>query len=307
MNTKFFVVFATLLLFIAGCDYFDNGDTLNVSKFETNISGLPALPDTMTFVGWFQYENKATLKKIAERVFVLDADPNGNISYNSDKPFSSLQRAELFYLTVERKIVANDSGLVPSDRKLLSGTFSYASSNLSIVDNAANFENLSGYYNLTTPTDGPNSNELSGVWFIDSASTNPVSGLKKLPELYAGWVYEGWIDINGQLVSTGRILDANEADLFSGYSGTLAGFEFPGEDLLNSAPSGLTFPTDLSNAKVYISIEYKDGRTNGSSPFIIVLEGTVPASAQSNVTYNLSRSNKVITSGYSFMTVDLVK
>lgn len=136
-------------------------------------------------------------KKIAERVFVLDADPNGNISYNSDKPLSSLQRAELFYLTVERKIVANDSGLVPSDRKLLSGTFSYASSNLSIVDNAANFENLTGYYNLTTPTDGPNSSELSGVWFIDSASTNPVSGLKNyLNFTLVGFMKDGLISMD---------------------------------------------------------------------------------------------------------------
>jgi len=70
---------------------------------------------------------------------------------------------------------------------------------------------------------------------------------------------------------------------------------------------GLTFPTDLSNAKVYISLEYKDGRTNGSVPFIIVLEGTIPASAQSSITYNLNQSNKVITSGYAIMTIDLVK
>ena len=307
MNTKFLVVFAALILFATGCQYFENGDTLNISKFETNISGLPVIPDTMTFVGWFQWEDKATLKKIAEKVFVLDADQNGSISYNSEKPLRSLQRAELFYLTVERESVVNDSAFVPSSKKLLSGSFTNASSNMSICENISVLENVDGFFTLATPTNGINTDELSGVWFVDSLAASPVSGLKKLPELYGGWIYEGWIDINGQLVSTGRFSDLENADLFSGYSGSLLGFNFPGEDFLYNAPSGLTFPINLSNAKVYISIEYKDERTNGTSPFIIVLEGTVPASAQSNVTYNLNRSNRALTSGYSFMTVDLVK
>jgi hypothetical protein len=307
MNTKFFIVFAALIIFITGCDYFENGDTLNISKFETNISGLPVIADTMTFVGWFQWENKTTLKKIAEKVFVLDADQNGSISFSSELPFQSLQRAELFYLTIEKKNVANDSALVPSTRKILSGSFSFAAANLFVSDNASSFENIDGLFSLATPTNGLNTDELSGVWFIDSSSTNPVSGLKKLPELYSGWIYEGWVFINGQFISTGRFSDPTKADLFSNYGGSESGFNFPGEDLLTSAPSGLTFPTNLSNAKVYVSIEYKDGRTNGTSPFIVVLEGTVPSSAQNNVTYNLNRSNKSLTSGYALMKTDLVK
>jgi hypothetical protein len=196
---------------------------------------------------------------------------------------------------------------VPSTQKILSGSFSYAASNLVISDNASSLENASGYFSLATPTNGTNTDELSGVWFVDSLSASPVSGLKNLPELYGGWIYEGWIEINGQLVSTGRFSDTKKADLFSGYSGSLAGFNFPGEDLLNNAPSGLTFPTNLSNAKVYISIEYNDGKINGSTPFMVILEGSIPATAESVVSYNLNRSNKVITNGYSFMTVDLVK
>jgi hypothetical protein len=307
MNTKFFIVFAALIIFITGCDYFENGDTLNISKFETNISGLPVIADSMTFVGWFQWENKTTLKKIAEKVFVLDADQNGSISFSSELPFQSLQRAELFYLTIEKKNVANDSALVPSTRKILSGSFSFAAANLFVSDNASNFESIDGLFSLVTPTNGLNTDELSGVWFIDSSSTNPVSGLTKLPELYSGWIYEGWVFINGQFISTGRFSDPTKADLFSNFGGSESGFNFPGEDLLTNAPSGLTFPTNLSNAKVYVSIEYKDGRTNGTSPFIVVLEGTVPGSAQNNVTYNLNRSDKSLTSGYALMKTDLVK
>ncbi len=306
MNTKLFVVFAFLLLFFTGCDYFENGETLNITKFETSISGLPSIPDTMTFVGWFQWENKANLKKIAEKIFVLDAASDGSITFADDAKLQSLQRAELFYITVERKSVVNDSNFVPSSRKILSGSFSYASADLEISENAANLENLSGVYNLATPTDSTNSG-LNGVWFVDSISTGHVSGLQKLPELYDGWTYEGWVEVGGQFLSTGRFTDPKKADLFSGYSGSLAGLNFPGEDFLNNAPSGFTFPLNLSSAKVYVSVEYKDSRTNGTSPFVIILEGNVPSGAQYGISYNLNPTTKKITRGYAVMTVDLVK
>jgi hypothetical protein len=76
---------------------------------------------------------------------------------------------------------------------------------------------------------------------------------------------------------------------------------------LTNAPTGLTFPTDLSNAKVFVSLEFKDGRTNGTSPFLIILEAVVPASAQSGVTYPMLNSGTALTGGNAFMVVDFVK
>ena len=121
---------------------------------------------------------------------------------NLQNLLKSLHRAQEFILTVERKAIANDSNLVPSTRKLLAGRFSNAASNLLIGEAVSNIKNVNAGFNLVTPTNGPGTDELSGIWFIDSL-TAPVAGLR-LPELYAGWIYEGWVEINSKLVSTGR-------------------------------------------------------------------------------------------------------
>jgi len=302
MNRKLLIVVAAILFTFTGCDYFDNGDTLDISSFEVNINNLPALPDTMTFVGWFDSDDLA-----AEKVFVLDADQGGNINYKSEKPFKSLLNAQEFVLTVEKKAVANNATLAPSTRKLLAGRFSEAATSLTIGEKSLDPGSVTAGFNLVTPTNGSSTDELSGLWFVDSLSAaTPVAGLD-LPLLYGGWIYEGWVEINGQLLSTGRFANAKAADLFSNYGGGSAGFSFPGEDFLTKAPTGFTFPTDLSNAKVFVSLEFKDGRTNGTSPFLIILEATVPASAQSGITYPMLNSGAVLTGGNAFMVVDLVK
>ncbi len=304
MRSKLLIVLALLLSAVTGCEYFENSDTLNVSTFEANISGLPVLPDSMTYVGWFAREKNGVNYYI--KVFVQDANLNGVISYKSGKPLQNLQEAQVFFITTEKKSVANDSSLVPSTRKLLSGRFSDAAANLSISEKPVNFNNARAVFNLSTPTDGPETNELSGIWFVDSLSTKIQAGLE-LPALYGGWIYEGWVQLNGQYISTGRFTSPETSDLYSAYSDTLSGFKFPGEDFLTNAPSGFTFPANLSNAKVIISIEYKDGRTHGTQPFMKIYEATVPASPQSKVSYALSSTNAVLTSGNSFMIIDLVK
>jgi hypothetical protein len=307
MKSQFLSGIAALLLIISGCEYFENGDTQNVSLIETTITGLPAIPDTMTFVGWFDSDEvKNNIKYVPEKVFVLDADGSGNIHYKSEKPLKSLIGAQKFYLTTERKALADSAKLIPSTRKIMLGYFSNAATNLQLGDTVANFEKAAGVFNLLTPTNGSNTDELSGLWFVDSVLVNLQSGLK-LPALYEGWIYEGWVEINNQLVSTGRFSDPKKADLFKGYSSSSTGLNFPGEDFLVNAPGGLTFPINLSNAKVYISIEYNDGKTNGTSPFKILLLGTIPASAQSSVTYKLNKSGNAITSGNAIMVIDLVK
>lgn len=300
MKNKSLIVFVTLLILVASCDYFQNSDTLDLSSVKVSLFGLPSIPDTMTYVGWFDSDDLSP-----EKVFVLDADQSGNIVYESEKPLKSLHRAQEFVITVERKSNANDSNLVLSTRKILAGRFSNAASNLLIGEGITNFSNVIAEFNLATPTNRPDAEELSGIWFLDSINA-PVAGLK-LPVLYSGWIYEGWVEINSKLVSTGRFSDPKKADLFSAYGGDSTGYNFPGEDFIKNAPAGLTFPTNLSGAKVYVSIEYKDGRSSGSNPFIIILETTIPASAQSGVTYTLGPSSKALTSGNAIMTIDLVK
>lgn len=302
MRSKILIVFAVIMFSITGCEYFENGTTLNLSTFQANITGLPVLPDSMTYVGWFERE-KDNIKYYV-KVFVQDAN-NGSISYNQEKELKSLQEAQQFWLTTEKKSSATES-VVPSSRIILAGSFLNASANLFISNNQSKIGTARAVFSIETPTDGESTNELSGVWFVDSVSTLPAAGLQ-LPALYGGWIYEGWVEVNGKYLSTGRFSDRSAKDLFSDYSGLTSGFKFPGEDFLLNAPTGFTFPLNLSNAKVAVSIEYNDGRTHGDQPYIKIFEATVPASAQSQVSYTLQYTNPVFAGGNSYMVVDLVK
>ncbi len=304
MKSKLLATFALVIIVLTGCDYFENGDTLDISTVEVNLQGLPALPDSMTYVGWFNREKNGVNYYV--KVFVQNANANGSISYKSEEPFKNLQEAQAFMLTTEKVSVAQDSALNPSSRIMLMGRYSEASAVLNISAIAATFSNSKAVFTLDTPTDGPSTNETNGVWFVDSVSTTPVAGLD-LPALYGGWIYEGWVQVNGQYLSTGRFTDPKKADLFNEYKGNLAGYNFPGEDFLQNAPTGFTFPLNLANAKVIVSIEYKDGRTHGTTPFLKVYEATLPGTPQSRVSYSLQSVNPVLPTGNTFMVVDLVK
>src|SRR3990170_6338884 len=86
-----------------------------------------------------------------------------------------------------------------------------------------------------------------------------------LPALPAGWKYEGWAVINAVPVTTRKFTTASCADGDAPYSGTMPGSPFPGENFLLNAPSGLTFPLDLSGQKIVITIEHEPD--NSSDPF----------------------------------------
>jgi hypothetical protein len=147
------------------------------------------------------------------------------------------------------------------------------------------FASASGVYILATPTDGPDTNENSGLWFLDLSSGSPDVGLE-LPVLPEGWVYEGWAVINGMPVSSGRFTAADEIDFDDPFSGTEGGPPFPGEDYLNNAPAGLSFPTDLAGGTAVVSVE--PSPDNSPAPFTLKpLAGAIPGDAIDHETYQL--------------------
>lgn len=304
MKKYLIAVFLILIITITGCDYFENSDTLNTASLEVNLTGLPAIPDTMTFVCWYAQDN-TKFKPI--RAFNLDADANGNIYFKSEQPLGHLTNAQILKVTVDRKAAINDPNFTfSSARVILSGRIKNANCTFDVGERAEQMNNISAVYTLSTPTNGTGTDELSGVWFIDSLLTAaaPVAGLK-LPALYSGLRYEGWVEINGTYVSTGRFSNPKAADLFKGYSSTSAGYPFPGEDFLLNAPAGLTFPTDLSGQKVLVSLEWNNGKTSGNSPAIVLFSATVPNSAQSGVSYLMQRQNNSVPNGTAVIKVDL--
>lgn len=274
-HTLLTTVLATVLLF-AACKSDDNDNsntttpTSNESNLNLSLNGLEDLGADYAYEGWMIVNGKA----ITTGIFNVDA--NGKLSQtafpvNKD----DLAKATAFVLTIEP---SPDNDPAPSSVHILAGDFSGSNGALTVSHGSAlgtDFTSAAGQYILATPTDGMNNNESSGVWWLDPAG--PSSTLT-LPTLPAGWKYEGWAVINGTPVSTGTFTSAMGADDAAPFSGTMMAPPFPGEDFLQNAPNGLTFPVDLSGSPIVISVE--PSPDNSPAPFALKpLVGTAPAMA----------------------------
>lgn len=159
-----------------------------------------------------------------------------------------------FVITIEEQ---GDVDITPGVSKYLGGARDGLTSELVIGDASAigdDFAAAAGQFILATPTDGPDTSEYAGVWFLDLGTSPPTPGLE-LPELPQGWQYEGWAVVEGTPISTGRFTALDMADLGAPHSGKLPGPMVPGEDLLLNAPEGLTFPADLRGQRIVVSVE----------------------------------------------------
>jgi hypothetical protein len=164
------------------------------------------------------------------------------------------------------------------------------------------FANAAGKYILATPTDTDSTDENSGIWFIDLASGLSQSGLT-LPTLPAEWKYEGWVNLNGTWLTTGKFTDVDTADDSSLYSGPEIGPEFPGEDFLVDFPGGPSFPTDLAESSVMITIEPVPDN-NSEEPFYFkILEANIPLGAVDHTTYTLTKNADPLPSGTAVLKV----
>lgn len=244
-----------------------------------NITGLEDLGTDYVYEGWIVVNGAP----ISTGTFTVDA--NGAMSTSSfTVSEANALAATDFVLSIEPTV---DPDPAPSAVKLLGGPIANNAGTLSINHMAAlgnDFSAATGEYIFATPTDGMNTNELSGVWFLDPTGA-PDPGLD-LPTLPAGWAYEGWAVINGTPVSTGTFTDVSVADNAAPFSGMMSAPPFPGEDFLENAPTGLTFPTDLSGGTIVISIEPVPD--NSPAPFLLKpLVGMAPTMASPGTVYSM--------------------
>ncbi len=123
------------------------------------------------------------------------------------------------------------------------------------------------YYTYGTPSDAFDDNELSGIWFADVDGQSP--SLDSLPDLPAGWIFEGWANHGGVYLSTGKFSGKAGADQNCRYYNCSASTPaFPGEDFLVNPPAGIQFPFEFDEGdSVVISIEPEDDPDSGL-PFI---------------------------------------
>ena len=275
---KLFAVFV-LAFTVSFCS---DDDEPTTNDLTLNISGLENLGADYVYEGWIIVNSSPV------STGTFSVDDNGSLSQSTFLlNIDDLAAATTFVLTIEPKI---GDVPAPSDVHILAGDFNGNTGQLSIGHGAAlgnDFTSASGSYILATPTDGAMNNENSGIWFLDLSSGSPSVGLS-LPTLPAGWKYEGWA-VSGGPITSGKFTSVTGVDEFDGFSSTMGGPPFPGEDYLVNAPSGFTFPLDLSGGKAVISIE--PDPDNSPAPFLLKpLVGDIPANAADHMTYDLGQN-----------------
>ncbi len=244
------------------------------AAFTTNVdlefAGLEPLGDGFVYEGWVIIDGAP----VSTGRFDVEAD--GSLTLLSSSLADDLSAATTVVITIEPEV---DPDPGPADPKPLAGDIVDGVAELSIGHPAAlgdDFSSSGGQFLVATPTTETTDDEYSGVWFLEVTPDGPVAGLD-IPELPAGWVYEGWVVINGQPVSTGRFLDPAGPDDFGGFSGPLGNPPFPGEDFIVNAPDGLEFPLDLRGVgTVVLTIEPADD--DSPAPFAMrPLAAAIPA------------------------------
>lgn len=152
-------------------------------------------------------------------------------------------------------------------------------------------EEVLGQYMLATYSDdNDNKNEASGVWFFQNRPDKR-KYLLELPQLTTGWQYEGWVNVNGKLVSLGKFTNVRTADLMTRFNDSKDDVPLsPGEDFLvaDKEQVDLNMPLRLNagGVKLFITIEpvYNNVDMNGEAPFTFkILEATIPRGARTRV------------------------
>lgn len=286
MKTKHLILLVLAGLFLVSSCKKDETPTDTNKDLTLNFTGLENLGSDYVYEGWLIVDGAP----VSTGTFTVDdAGMLSESTFSLNASF--IDNAVKFVLSIEP---ANDSDPDPSATKMMAGDFSGNSASLTTAP-VGDFMNAAGKYILATPTDGAETNENSGIWFLDLATGAPTVGLD-LPELPDGWKYEGWVVVDGKPVTSGTFTNTKATDEADPFSGSMAlpdvngsdGF-FPGEDYLMNAPSGLSFPTDLAGGTAVISVEpYPD---NSPMPFTLKpLVHNIPDMAVDHTVYEMGQN-----------------
>lgn len=246
-----------------------------------NVSNLPDLGPDYRYEGWIIVDDIPI--SIGKFQVNDDGDPSPS---TFDANESDVNEASEFRITIEPE---PDDNSDPSNKVILAGNFDGNSASLTTDDDNAlgsDFSDADGTYVLATPTNGDNSDELSGVWWMEDDLLGDAGPGLDLPDLPEGWEYEGWVLIDEVYVSTGKFSTVSNSDEDNvDYSGNEPAPEFPGEDFLMNAPEGLTFPTDLRGRTLIISVEpyYENVAPFGMQ----LLVDDIPSNAESEEPYEM--------------------
>ncbi len=250
------------------CNNDDDAGVPN-GNLKVNLTGLEDLGEGFLYEGWVIVDGSP----VSTGTFsVNEAGALSETSFSVDA--TKLSAATAFVLSIEPD---PDPDPAPAPTKLLSAAF--GTSNTATVGlgpvGEGDFTEAAGSFFLRAPTDeapgSPNNgNDENGVWF--GLPGMPPTANLTLPTLNAGWKYEGWVISDNGPLSTGTF---TAVDTFDDNTGAADGFSetafdgppLPGEDFFRNAPEGVTFPLDIRNRRVVISVE--PDPDNSPAPFLL--------------------------------------
>ena len=273
------VMVMILILVFTSCH--DDDDDNERHNLRLEVSGLENLGSDFVYEGWILVHDTFVS---TGRFSVYDGGYSSG-EFTVDR--TDLANATAYMISVEPN---PDTDTTPSETRILAGSFDSDIANLTVEDTLAignNFESAAGTYILATPTNGPDTDELSGVWWFTAPGGVQTPGLS-LPVLPSGWNYEGWAIIDDEFVSTGKFTNPDGPDDSAPYSSTqFQAPPFPGEDFLMNAPDDLIFPTNLSGQELVISVEPNPDNSEG--PFSIrPLVANIPLTAADHTPYSMA-------------------
>lgn len=254
---------AMSLVLTVSCGSDDDGGAppVEMADFTLELSNLEELEGDFIYEGWIIVDGSP----ISTGTFTGSED---EYTFNTVK--SDLDSATRFVVSIEP---VPDTDPMPADTKMLGGDFNGDRANITL-EQVADFSNISGNFEVFTPSDTDTMNEENGIWFVNTTDPGVYEAGLVLPMLSPGWKYEGWVVINDVPVSTGTFTDPASFDDSSPYSGNNPAVpSFPGEDFVSSSfTSGtttLTFPADgdVTGKNVVISIE--PDPDNDPAPFYV--------------------------------------
>lgn len=290
---KYLVSTFVLALFVMGCSDNDDGVSApTTSNLEVNINGLEDLGSDYVYEGWIIVDGAP----VTTGTFSVDANNTlSKTSFSVDAEM--LETASAFVLSIEP---ADDPDPSPAATKLLSGAFDSNTATISVVDQVGDFSNASGTFFLRSPTDESNGmnngNDENGLWF-GTPGMPPAPNLT-LPILSEGWVYEGWVVVDGVgPITTGQFMDASAQtmDGLAAFSGPNPGPPIPGEDFFINAPDGVEFPLDVRGRTVVVSVEpFPD---NSPAPFLLKPLVGVAGQETAPATHELAHNSASLPTG----------
>lgn len=254
-------------------------DTLFVPAF----AHLPPVPEGH-YELWVERPDSAT-----EPLAAFSVLPGGQMVTLSGEPTSQFPVVEL-PSTGSTILLLVEAGREPAierpERVLLRGAVAAADVRFDSALPSLSGEQVAL---LLTPTDAQAS-DTSGVWFAKSVTRagSAAAGLS-VPSPGPGWVYGAFVTTaGGTVLPTGTFTDVGASDASASYSGEGKGLSVPGEDFVQRAPEGVTFPLGLADGRTTVTVGLlPDFARAITEPTIPLLVGRIPFGHGARIPFTL--------------------